>query len=410
MKRRVVITGLGIASCLGNTKKDVTDSLYHSRSGIKFNQDYQDKGLRSLVSGSVSLDFDALIPRKARRFMADSACYAYYAMQQAIDDAQLSLEQVSDPRVGVITGSGGTSPTSIVSAYRALTEKGVKKIGPYAVTRTMSNASAACIATEFKIKGVNYSISSACATSAHCIGNAMEQIQLGKQNIIFAGGSEEETAYLTSYFDGMGALSTKYNDTPEKASRPYDANRDGFVIAGGAGIVVLEELEHALARGADIYAEIIGYGATSDGYNMVAPGGGGAQRCMQQALDSTGNPDLIIDYINTHGTSTPVGDTVEIDAIREVFGANIPAISSTKSISGHSLGAISVQEAIFCLLMMRDRFITPSVNIETLDPSLANVPIVTSRQDSAKIDTVLSNSFGFGGTNATLIFQRFNSN
>ncbi len=407
MKRRVVITGLGITSCIGHTKQTVTESLKQSKSGICFNQEYKDLGLRSHVSGSINLALDELIPRKVKRFMGQSACYSYLAMQQAISDSKLSNEQVSNPRTGIIIGSGGTSPTIIVQANKILKEKGVKKMGPYLVTKTMGSSISACLATPFEIKGVNYSISSACATSAHCIGNAMELIQYGKQDIVFAGGGEEESVNLSSYFDAMGALSSQYNDNPTKASRPYDTNRDGFVIAGGAGLLVLEELEHALARDAPIYAEIIGYGATSDGYSMVAPGGDGAARCMQQAIDSS-TEDITIDYINTHGTSTKVGDVVEINAIKKIFGEKIPAISSTKSISGHSLGAISAQEAIFCLLMMQNNFIAPSVNIENIDPEIGNVPIVTSLQENVNLKTIMSNSFGFGGTNATLIFKKYN--
>jgi 3-oxoacyl-[acyl-carrier-protein] synthase I len=404
--KRVVITGMGITSCIGSNKQTVLESLKHSKSGISFSQEYKDLGLRSQISGSIPLDLDELIPRKIKRFMNDASCYAYLAMQQAITDSKLSPEQVSNPRTGLIIGSGGSSPDVIAAASETLLNRGVKKLGPYMVTKTMSSGTSACLATPFKIKGVNYSISSACATSAHCIGNAMEQIQFGKQDIMFAGGSEEESVKLSSYFDAMGALSTKYNDTPTKASRPYDTDRDGFVIAGGAGVLVLEELEHALNRGAHIYAEIVGYGATSDGYNMVAPGGGGAARCMQQALNSSENIKSI-DYINTHGTSTPVGDTVEIEAIKEVFGNDIPPISSTKSISGHSLGAISAQEAIFSLLMMENNFIAPSINIENIDEQASDIPVVRSLQENVQLNTVMSNSFGFGGTNATLIFERF---
>jgi len=402
--RRVVITGLGIVSCLGNDKETVTASLRNGQSGIRFNPAYAEMGLRSQVSGSVQLNLEELIDRKIYRFMGDAAAYAYLAMQQAIADAGLSAEQVSNPRTGLITGSGGASTLNQMEAIDTLREKGVKRIGPYRVPRTMGSTVSACLATPFQIKGVNYSISSACATSAHCIGNAMEQIQLGKQDIVFAGGGEEEHWSQSCLFDAMGALSTQYNDTPERASRAYDAQRDGFVIAGGGGMVVVEELQHALKRGAKIYAEIVGYGATSDGYDMVAPSGEGAVRCMQQALANVTTP---IDYLNTHGTSTPVGDVAEARAVREVFADKAPLISSTKSLSGHSLGAAGVQEAIYCLLMMQGGFIAGSANIDTLDPEVADLPIQRSTLENAKIDTVMSNSFGFGGTNATLVLKRW---
>jgi len=408
MTRRVVVSGLGIISSIGNDQATVINSLKTSQSGISVQEEYKELGLRSHIAGSIDLNLDELINKKVKRFMGNGAAYAYLAMQQAIKDAKLSDEQVSNPRTGLIIGSGGGSTTNQVLAADLLREKGVRKIGPYMVTRTMASTMSACLATPFAIKGVNYSISSACATSAHCIGNAMELIQSGKQDIIFAGGAEELSWAMSSLFDAMGALSTQYNDTPGKASRPYDTNRDGFVIAGGAGVLVIEELEHAIARGANIYAEIVGYGATSDGYNMVAPGGNGAVRCMQQAIDSAGD-NLNIDYINTHGTSTPVGDVVEIDAIKTVFTDAIPKISSTKSISGHSLGAISAQEAIFSLLMMQNDFIAPSANIETLDEKVMGVPIVTSLEENTRLNTVMSNSFGFGGTNATLIFSKYNN-
>lgn len=408
MTRRVVVSGLGIISSIGNDQTTVIDSLKTSQSGISVQEEYKELGLRSHIAGSIDLNLDELINKKVKRFMGDGAAYAYLAMKQAIEDAKLSDEQVSNPRTGIIIGSGGGSTTNQVLAADILRKKGVRKIGPYMVTRTMASTMSACLATPFAIKGVNYSISSACATSAHCIGNAMELIQSGKQDIIFAGGGEELSWAMSSLFDAMGALSTQYNDTPGKASRPYDTNRDGFVIAGGAGVLVIEELEHAIARGANIYAEIVGYGATSDGYNMVAPGGNGAVRCMQQAIDSAGD-NLNIDYINTHGTSTPVGDVVEIDAIKTVFTDAIPKISSTKSISGHSLGAISAQEAIFSLLMMQNDFIAPSANIETLDEKVMGVPIVTSLEENTRLNTVMSNSFGFGGTNATLIFSKYNN-
>ncbi|MDA7085685.1 beta-ketoacyl-ACP synthase I [Pseudomonas sp. SA3-5] len=402
--RRVVITGLGIVSCLGNDKEAVSASLRAGKSGIRFNPEYAEKGLRSQVSGSVDLNLEELIDRKVYRFMGDAAAFAYLSMQQAIADAGLSDEQVSNPRVGLIAGSGGASTFNQMEAMDILREKGVKRVGPYRVPRTMGSTVSACLATPFKIKGVNYSISSACATSAHCIGNAMEQIQMGKQDMVFAGGGEEEHWSQSFLFDAMGALSTQYNATPDKASRAYDAKRDGFVIAGGGGMVVVEELEHALKRGAKIYAEVVGYGATSDGYDMVAPSGEGAVRCMQQALATVDTP---IDYLNTHGTSTPVGDVAESRAVREVFGAKAPAISSTKSLTGHSLGAAGVQEAIYCMLMMEGNFIAGSVNIEEIDPEIADLPIQRSTVENAKIDTVMSNSFGFGGTNATLVLKRW---
>lgn len=402
--RRVVITGMGIVSCLGNDKETVSANLRASRSGIRFNQSYADMGLRSQVSGSVNLNLEELIDRKVYRFMGDAAAFAYLAMQSAIQDAGLSEEEISNPRVGLIAGSGGASTFNQMEAMDTLREKGVKRVGPYRVPRTMGSTVSACLATPFKIKGVNYSISSACATSAHCIGNALEQIQLGKQDIVFAGGGEEEHWSQSFLFDAMGALSTQYNETPEKASRAYDAKRDGFVIAGGGGMVVVEELEHALKRGAKIYAEIVGYGATSDGYDMVAPSGEGAMRCMRQALATVDTP---IDYLNTHGTSTPVGDVAEARAVREVFGENAPMISSTKSLSGHSLGAAGVQEAIYSLLMMEGNFVAGSANIEELDPAVADLPIVTQTRENVTLNTVMSNSFGFGGTNATLVLKRW---
>ncbi|WP_415058322.1 beta-ketoacyl-ACP synthase I [Halopseudomonas sp.] len=401
--RRVVITGMGIVSCLGQDIESVADSLKTGKSGIRHNPSYAEMGLRSHVSGTVEIDLDALIDRKAKRFMGDAAAFAYISMQQAIADAGLTEEQISHPRVGLIAGSGGASTLNQMEAVDILREKGVKKIGPYRVPRTMGSTVSACLATPFKIKGINYSISSACATSAHCIGSAMEQIQMGKQDIVFAGGGEEEHWSQSMLFDAMGALSTQYNDTPEKASRAYDSKRDGFVIAGGGGMVVVEELEHALARGAKIYAEIVGYGATSDGYDMVAPSGEGAVRCMQQAM-ATVEGD--IDYLNTHGTSTPVGDVAELKAIREVFGDKPPKISSTKSLTGHSLGAAGVQEAIYCLLMMRDNFLTASANIEELDENAGNLPILLEKADYAA-NLMMSNSFGFGGTNATLVLKRW---
>ncbi len=402
--RRVVVTGLGIVSCLGNDRQAVVEALRNGRSGIRFKEEYAERGFRSQVAGAVDIDLDNLIDRKLRRFMGDAAAYAYVSMAQAVEDSGLTPEQVSHERTGLIAGSGGASSANQVEAADVMREKGLRRVGPYRVTRTMGSTVSACLATPFQIKGVNYSISSACATSAHCIGNAMEQIQLGKQDIVFAGGGEEEHWTLSCLFDAMGALSTHYNDTPEKASRPYDKARDGFVIAGGGGMLVLEELEHARARGAKIYAELVGYGATSDGHDMVAPSGEGATRCMRQAL-ATVEGD--IDYINTHGTSTPVGDVAELKAIRAVFGDSTPAMSSTKSLTGHSLGATGVQETIYSLLMMENDFIAASANVDELDDQAAGFDIVTSRRDDVTIERVLSNSFGFGGTNACLVLQRY---
>lgn len=403
--RRVVVTGLGIVSSIGNNQTEVLDSLKNGKSGIQFKQEYKDMGMRSHIAGSANINLQEHIDRKILRFMGDAAAFSYIALKQAVEDSGLGEDQVSNVRTGLIMGSGGASSSNQVEAADTLRNKGVKRIGPYRVTQTMGSTISACLATPFKIKGVNYSISSACATSAHCIGNAMEQIQLGKQDIVFAGGGEEEHWTLSCLFDAMGALSTQYNETPDKASRAYDANRDGFVIAGGAGALVLEELEHAKARGAKIYAELVGYGATSDGYDMVAPSGEGAVRCMQQAL-ATVNGD--IDYINAHGTSTPAGDLPELRAMKEAFSnRKLPQISSTKSLTGHSLGAAGVQEAIYSLLMLKNDFITASANIETLDPEAEGLPIVRERIDSVKLDRVMSNSFGFGGTNASLVFQRY---
>lgn len=402
--RRIVVTGMGIVSCLGNSKQEVLQSLKTGRSGIRFNESYRDLGFRSQISGSIDLDTEELIDRKQRRFMGDSAAFAYIAMKQAIEDAGLDEAQVSDPRIGIIAGSGGASSQYQIESADILRSKGVKRIGPYMVPRIMGSTVSACLATAFKIKGVNYSISSACATSAHCIGNAMEQIRSGRQDIVFAGGGEEEHWSLTMLFDAMGALSTKYNDTPTEASRPYDETRDGFVIAGGGGILVLEELEHALKRGAPIYAEIVGYGASSDGYDMVAPSGEGAVRCMKEALATAQGP---IDYINAHGTSTPVGDVAELNAIRDTFGDQVPPISSTKSLSGHSLGAAGVHEAIYSLLMMQHGFIAGTANARSLSPEAAQLPIVTETCRPAELNRVLSNSFGFGGTNASLVFEKF---
>ena len=402
--KRVVVTGIGITSCLGITQDEVADALKQGRSGIRFNESYKEHGFRSQVSGSVDIDFADFIDRKTLRFMGSAAAYAYIAMKQAIEDSGLSEDQVSNPRTGLIAASGGASSENIVESADIARERGIKRVGPYRVTRTMGSTVSACLATPFKIKGVNYSITSACATSAHCIGNAVEQIQLGKQDVVFAGGGEEEHWSQTALFDAMGALSTKYNETPDKASRAYDANRDGFIIAGGGGMVVLEELEHAKARGAKIYAEITGYGATSDGYDMVAPSGEGAIRCMKMALETVDGP---VDYINTHGTSTPVGDVAELKALKEVFGSEMPTVSSTKSLSGHSLGAAGVQEAIYCLLMMKHDFIAASANIETLDELAQDLPILTGEAKEQKLNRILSNSFGFGGTNACLVMQRY---
>lgn len=402
--RRVVVTGMGIVSSLGNNQAEVLDSLRAGRSGITFQPEYAERGLRSHVAGSIKdLDLPALIDRKLMRFMAKGHAYAWLAMQEAIQDAALPHELVSNVRTGLIVGAGGTSTESMLESTDTLRDKGIRRVGPYMVTKTMSSGVAACLATGAEIKGVNYGISSACSTSAHCIGAGVEQIQLGKQDIVFAGGAEEEHWTMSFLFDAMGALSSKYNDTPEKASRTYDANRDGFVISGGGGILVLEEYEHAKARGARIFAEVVGYGATSDGYDMVAPSGEGAQRCMQLALQGVQGP---VDYINTHGTSTPVGDVKELEAIRAVFGESETAIASTKSLSGHALGAAGVNEAIYTLLMMQHNFIAASANIETLDPAAEGLNIVRNRIDNANIQTALSNSFGFGGTNATLTFSR----
>ncbi|EER7058146.1 TPA: beta-ketoacyl-ACP synthase I [Escherichia coli] len=402
--KRAVITGLGIVSSIGNNQQEVLASLREGRSGITFSQELKDSGMRSHVWGNVKLDTTGLIDRKVARFMSDASIYAFLSMEQAIADAGLSPEAYqNNPRVGLIAGSGGGSPRFQVFGADAMRgPRGLKAVGPYVVTKAMASGVSACLATPFKIHGVNYSISSACATSAHCIGNAVEQIQLGKQDIVFAGGGEELCWEMACEFDAMGALSTKYNDTPEKASRTYDAHRDGFVIAGGGGMVVVEELEHALARGAHIYAEIVGYGATSDGADMVAPSGEGAVRCMKMAMHGVDTP---IDYLNSHGTSTPVGDVKELAAIREVFGDKSPAISATKAMTGHSLGAAGVQEAIYSLLMLEHGFIAPSINIEELDEQAAGLNIVTETTDR-ELTTVMSNSFGFGGTNATLVMRK----
>ena len=402
--RRIVVTGLGIVSSIGNNQEEVVASLRDGKSGIEFSEEYAELGFRSRVHGSINVDIESLIDRKIRRFMGDAAAFNYIAMQQAIEDAGLSEEQVSNPRAGLIVGSGGASHASTVAAADILRNKGIRRIGPYMVPKTMGSTTSANLATAFKIKGVNYSISSACSTSAHCIGNALEQIQLGKQDIVFAGGGEELGWEGSMMFDAMGALSSKYNDTPTKASRAYDIDRDGFVISGGGGLLVLEELEHAKARGAKIYAELVGYGATSDGFDMVQPSGEGAVRCMRQALEGLeGN----VDYINAHGTSTPAGDMKELQAIHEVFGGNSPVVSSTKSLTGHALGAAGVNEAIYSLLMMQHDFICGSANIENLDPEAEGINIACERQDNASLNLVLSNSFGFGGTNACLVFQRY---
>ncbi|TCO83775.1 3-oxoacyl-[acyl-carrier-protein] synthase I [Plasticicumulans lactativorans] len=402
--RRVVVTGIGIVSSIGRDKAEVLDSLRETRSGIAFAPEYAELGFRSHVHGPVRVNTEELIDRKLLRFMGDAAAFNYLAMREAIADAALPEGVVSNERTGLIVGSGGGSPYNQVEAVDILRKRGARKVGPYMVPRTMASTTSACLATPFHIKGVNYSISSACATSAHCIGNGYELIQWGKQDVIFAGGGEEVHPYMSVLFDAMGALSSKYNETPERASRAYDADRDGFVISGGGGVVVLEALDHALARGARIYAEVVGYGATSDGYDMVQPSGEGAVRCMRQALATVETP---VDYLNAHGTSTPVGDMRELAAIREVFGERCPRITSTKSLSGHALGAAGVNEAIYSLLMLEHDFIGASANIERLDPEAEGMPIVRSRIDNAGLNTVMSNSFGFGGTNATLVFRRY---
>ncbi|MEJ1995854.1 MAG: beta-ketoacyl-ACP synthase I [Limibacillus sp.] len=403
--RRVVVTGLGIVSSIGNNAKEVTESLRKGRSGIVFAEDYAEHGFRSHVHGAPTIDLDSHVDRRVRRFMGDGAAYNYVAALEAIADAGLEESEVSNERTGLICGSGGPSTSNQTAAYDIAREKGVKRMGPYMVPRCMSSTNSANLATSLKIKGVSYSISSACSTSAHCIGNGAELIQWGKQDVVLAGGGEELHWTLSMLFDAMGALSGGYNDTPQKASRPYDKDRDGFVIAGGGGLVVLEELEHAKARGAKIYGELIGYGATSDGVDMVAPSGEGAVRCMRQALASAGN--IKVDYINAHGTSTPVGDITELNAIKEVFGADLPKVASTKSLTGHAQGAAGVTEAIYSLLMMENGFIAPSINIDNPDPGAEGIPIVTETEENAKIDCLMSNSFGFGGTNACLAFQRY---
>lgn len=403
--RKAVITGIGIVSSIGDNKEEVLDSLREARSGISHSQEYANMGFRSHVYGKPKMDLDSVLDRKLRRFMGDGAAYNYVAMQEAINDSGLGADDVSNERTGLIMGSGGPSTRNLIQAADAARERGPKKVGPFMVPRTMSSTNSATLATPFQIKGVNYSISSACSTSAHCIGNAAEQVQWGKQDIVFAGGGEELDWSLSVLFDAMPALSSGYNDTPDRASRAFDANRDGFVIAGGGGTVVVEEYEHAKARGAKIYAEVAGYGATSDGYDMVQPSGEGAVRCMRLAMSTVGRP---VDYINTHGTSTPVGDVKELDAIKEAFKDRnrIPHFNSTKSLTGHSLGAAGVQESIYSLLMMDNHFICESVNIEELEPAVIDMPVVRERMDNAEINCVLSNSFGFGGTNASLVFKR----
>ena len=401
--RRVVVTGIGIVSSIGNNQGEVLASLREGRSGIEFSEEYRGLGFRSHVHGPIRVKREELIDRKLLRFMGDAAAFTYIAMAQAIADSGLPESMVSHARTGLIVGSGGASPQNQIEAVDLLRAKGAKRVGPYMVPRCMSSTTSACLATPFRIKGVNYSISSACSTSAHCIGNAYEQIQWDKQDIVFAGGGEEVHPYLTVLFDAMGALSSKYNDTPTKASRAYDADRDGFVVSGGGGVVVLEELEHARARGANIYAELVGYGATSDGQDMVQPSGEGAVRCMRLALAGVDTP---IDYLNTHGTSTPVGDPKELEAVREVFADKVPLISSTKSLTGHAQGAAGVTEVIYSLLMLQHDFVCASANIENLDPAGAGMPIVRERVDHAGLNTVMSNSFGFGGTNASLVFRR----
>lgn len=403
--KRVAVTGMGVVSPIGNNKDEVVDSLRAGRSGVELCEEYRDRGFRSHIHGSINIDLNDLIDRKLRRFMGDGAAYNYVAMCEAIEHAGLEESDISNHRTGLIMGSGGPSTSNQIEAADIARSKGVKRIGPYMVPRCMSSTNSANLSTAFKIKGLSYSISSACSTSAHCIGNGAELIQLGKQDIVFAGGGEELHWTLTMLFDAMGALSSKYNDTPERASRAYDANRDGFVIAGGGGVLVLEEMEHAKARGATIYAELVGYGATSDGADMVAPSGEGGMRCMQMARQSIG--DTKVDYVNAHGTSTPVGDIIELEAVREVFGNDMPLVNSTKSLTGHSQGAAGVHESIYSLLMLENDFLCESVNIEDLDPGAEGMPLVRKRIDNAGLNCVMSNSFGFGGTNASLIYKRY---
>ena len=404
--RRVVVTGLGIISCIGNNKVEVLDSLLNTKSGIVFSEEYKKYNFRSQVIGTIkNLNLDEHIDRKQKRFMGGGSAYNFISLKEAIKESGLEEKDISNEKTGIIMGSGGPSIKNVVFAVDTVRKSAPKRMGPYIVPRTMASTCSATLAVPLKIKGVNYSISSACATSGHCIGNGMELIQLGKQDIVFAGGGEELDWALSSMFDAMPALSSKFNSTPEKASRPYDTNRDGFVIAGGGGALVLEEYEHAKARGAKIYAELTGYGATSDGYDMVQPSGEGATRCMNMALKTTRNK---VDYINSHGTSTPIGDTKELEAIQETFKGNIPKISSTKSLTGHSLGATSVHEAIYCLLMIKNKFIAASANIENMDEKAKNFPIVTKVEKDKELNCVMSNSFGFGGTNATLVFEKLN--
>jgi len=402
--RRVVVTGMGIVSSIGNNCAEVESALRETRSGIVGSDEYRELGFRSQVHGSIDIDLEAEIDRKLRRFMGASAAYNYIAMREAITGSGLGETAISNPRTGLVVGSGGGSPQNIVAAADLLREKGVKRVGPYMVTRTMASTNSACLSTAFSIKGVSYSISSACSTSAHCIGHGMELIQMGKQDVIFAGGGEELHWSTSVLFDAMGAMSSKYNETPQSASRTYDVNRDGFVISGGGGVLVLEALDHALDRGAPILAELVGYGASSDEFDMVQPSGEGAIRCMHQALEGVSGP---IDYINTHGTSTPVGDILELEALRTVFGTDVPALSATKSLTGHALGAAGVNEAIYSLIMLGGNFMSASANIQDLDPKALGYPIVRTTTDAPDLNTVMSNSFGFGGTNATLVFQRF---
>ena len=401
---RVVVTGIGIVSSVGVGCNTVSEALRKGQSGIRFSQAYADLGFRSHIHGDIEADLDQQIDRKLKRFMGDAAAYNYLAMEEAVSNSGLTQKQISDLRTGLVMGSGGGSPENIVEAADLLRQRGVKRVGPYRVTRTMASTATACLGTAYKIRGVSYAISSACATSAHCIGNAAELIQMGKQDVVFAGGGEEVHWSTSVMFDAMGALSSSYNDRPESASRAYDANRDGFVISGGAGVLVLESLSHAEARGAPVYAELVGYGATSDGHDMVQPSGDGAARCMAQALQSVDGP---IDYLNAHGTSTPVGDIAELGAIRQVFGDQMPRIASTKSLTGHALGAAGVNEAVYALLMLREDFISASANIQELDPMAEGYPIVRELQVDAGLNQVMSNSFGFGGTNCTLVFRRF---
>ena len=405
--KRVVVTGIGIVSSIGNNYAEVKESLFNSKSGITFQPEYAERGLRSNVAGSLKIEPAELIDRKLYRFMAKGHAYAWIAMQEAIADAKLTENYVSNDRTGIIVGAGGTSTESMLNGTEVLKEKGIRRVGPYMVTKTMSNGVSACLATGAKIRGINYAITSACSTSAHCIGNAYEQIQMGKQDIIFAGGAEEEHWTMSYLFDAMGAMSSKYNDQPEKASRAFDVNRDGFVISGGGSILVLEEYEHAKKRGAKMYAEVVGYGATSDGFDMVAPSGEGAIRCMRAALEE--KKTINVDYMNTHGTSTPVGDSKELEAIRTVFGdkefGEMPAIASTKSLTGHALGAAGSNEAVYSLIMMNESFLSPSVNIEDKDPAGEGLPVLTQKKEQEVI-TSMSNSFGFGGVNASLVFSK----